>query len=51
MKILKDFFVWVVMLVMMFLIVYMLVLAADAEHEVSQERERAYFHKIENLGR
>lgn len=50
-KMLKDFCIWVAMFAMMFLIVYMLVLAADAEYEVSQERERAYFDRVEDLRR
>ena len=46
-KILKDLFVWLLMFSMVFATVYIVVISADAECEVSQEKERAYFDRVE----
>ena len=48
-KILKDLFLWLLMFTMVFAVVYILVLTADAEYEVSLEKERAYFDRIEEM--
>lgn len=49
MKILKDLGVYALMFVMVFSVVYMLVISADAEYEVSQEKERVYFERVEEM--
>lgn len=48
-KILKDLSVWLLMFTMVFAVVYILVLTADAEYEVNQEKERIYFEKVEDI--
>ena len=48
-KFLKDLFIWLLMFAMVFAVVYMLMIAADAEYEISQERERVYFEKVEDM--
>ena len=48
-KILKDLFVWLFMFTMVFAVVYILVLTADAEYEVNQEREKIYFDRVEEM--
>ena len=50
-KILKDLGIYALMFAMVFGVVYILVITADAEYEVSQERERAYFDRLEDMRR
>ena len=48
-KILKDLSVWLLMFTMVFAVVYMLMIAADAEYEVMLEQEKAYFDRVEEM--
>ena len=34
---------------MVFAVVYMLMIAADAEYEINQEKERVYFEKLKEM--
>ena len=49
----KNFFknlgVLILTITMVFAVVYMLLIAADAEYEISQEKERVYFEKLEEM--
>ena len=49
MKTLKDSGVWLLMITMVFATVYIITISADAEYEISQEKERAYFDRIEEM--
>lgn len=49
MKILKDLGVFLLMVAMMFAIMYIFIITADAEYEVSLEKERIYFDQIEKM--
>lgn len=49
MRALKDLGVWLLMFTMVFAIVYVMMLSADAEYEVGLEKERAYFDRVEEL--
>ena len=49
MKLLKDLGIWLLMFIMVFAVVYILVLTADAEYEVNQEREKIYFDRVEEM--
>ena len=48
-KFLKNLGVLLLMFTMVFTVVYMLIIAADAEYEVMLEQEKAYFEKIEEM--
>ena len=48
-KFLKDLGVLILTISMVFAVVYMLMIAADAEYEINQERERAYFNRLEDM--
>ena len=45
---LKNLGVLILTITMVFTVVYMLMIAADAEYEISQEKERIYFEKVED---
>ena len=46
MKILKDLGALLLMFTMVFAIVYVIMLSADAEYEVNQEKERVYLDRV-----
>ena len=48
-KILKDLGALLLMITMIFAVVYMLMIAADAEYEINQEKERVYFEKLKEM--
>ena len=48
-KILKDLGALLLMITMVFAVVYMLMIAADAEYEINQEKERVYFEKLKEM--
>lgn len=48
-KILKDLFIWLLMLTMVFVVVYILVISADSQYEVNQEREKIYFDRVKEM--
>ena len=49
MKFLKDLGVWLLMIGMVFSTVYVIILSADAEYEVQQERQNNYFDRVEEM--
>ena len=51
MKILKDLGALLLMFTMVFAIVYVIMLSADGEYEVNQEKERVYLDRVEEMGR
>ena len=48
-KFLKNSGVLLLMITMVFVVVYMLMIAADAEYEISQEKERVYFDRLQEM--
>ena len=48
-KFLKKSGVLLLMITMVFAVVYMLLIAADAEYEISQEKERVYFDRLQEM--
>ena len=48
-KFFKNLGVLLLMFTMVFAVVYMLMIAADAEYEVMLEQEKAYFERLEEL--
>ena len=48
-KFLKDLGVVLLMITMVFATVYIITISADAEYEVSLEKERAYFDRVEEM--
>ena len=50
-KFLKDLGIWLLMFTMVFAMVYIITLTADAEYEVNQERQNLYFDKVEEMRR
>lgn len=46
MKVLKDLTTWLVVCIMMIMVVYVLLLSADGEYEVNQERQKIHFDNI-----
>lgn len=48
-KILKDLFIWLLMFCMVFATIYILVITADSQYEMNQEKERIYFEKVEEM--
>ena len=48
-KFLKDLGALLFLFTMVFTIVYMLMIAADAEYEINQEKERVYFEKLKEM--
>ena len=51
MKSFKDLSVFLLMFSMMFAMVYVLTLSADAEYEIQQERQNSYFDRVEEMRR
>ena len=51
MKSFKDLSVFLLMFSMMFAMVYVLTLSADAEYEIQQERQNTYFDRVEEMRR
>ena len=49
----KNFFknlgVLTLTITMVFAVVYMLMIAADAQYEINQEKERVYFEKLKEM--
>ena len=50
-KFFKNLGVLLLMFTMVFAVVYMLMIAADAEYEVMIEQEKAYFERLEEMRR
>ena len=48
-KFLKNSGVLLLMITMVFVVVYMIMIAADAEYEINQEKERVYFEKLKEM--
>ena len=48
-KILKDLGALLFLFSMVFAVVYMLMIAADAQYEINQEKERVYFQKLKEM--
>ena len=48
-KILKDLFIWLFMFTMVFAVVYILVISADSQYEVNQQKEKIYFDRVEEM--
>ena len=48
-KFLKDLGILILTISMVFAVAYMLMIAADAEYEISQGKERAYFDRLEEM--
>ena len=46
---LKNLGVLILTISMVFAVVYMLMIAADAEYEINQEKERVYFEKLKEM--
>ena len=46
---LKNLGVLILTISMVFVVVYMLMIAADAEYEINQEKERVYFEKLKEM--
>lgn len=49
MKFLKDLGAMFLIFSTVFAILFMMMLASDAEYEVNQEREKIYFDRVEEL--
>ena len=48
-KFLKNLGVLILVITMVFVVVYMLMIAADTEYEINQEKERVYFEKLKEM--
>ena len=48
-KFFKNLGVLLLVFTMVFAVVYMLMIAADAEYEVMMEQEKAYFERLEEM--
>ena len=48
-KFLKDAGVVLLMILTIFATVYVIMISADAEYEVSLEKEKAYFDRVEEM--
>ena len=50
-KILKDLGILILAIAMVFAVVYIITITADAEYEINQEKERVYFERLEDMRR
>ena len=48
-EILSDLGAILLIILTIFAIVYIIMISADAEYEISQEKERAYFDRVEEI--